>query len=403
MTDTKFRIYGIIHNAVKVLLRRGQWTRHKIIGTKGINCNKITKKEAVALWYNFIENSIVPNPNMFKGFHYAGYILESRQWCLPSWIWTNAAIVRLYVKEGQLEKAKSLGANLEKMQQSCGGWIVRYDHDSRGDIPMLAPNDSAYIANNAFLSLYRATNEIKYLTIALRCADWIMTTCRFDSMVLTGYNIRDKKWDTNNIIVDVGFTAGLFADLFEITHEEKYKEYLIKFSKKYIELFFDPQAHLFATSIDKNDNRQGGFFARGQAWALEGLISAYRITSDECIREVIEKNISAILDCMNDDGSWPYVLNRKLMGNDCKGVSVIAKSLMEWYVITGDEKLANTVNKSLSWCVNHTLSEGKGRGGIYSYSTEGAIVKDFYTSCAFVYASAYAIELENLLKRYNLI
>lgn len=46
--------------------------------------------------------------------------------------------------------------------------------------------------------------------MAKRCADWIIETARPDGMVYIGFNIRDNKWDKNCVIVDVGFTAGLF-------------------------------------------------------------------------------------------------------------------------------------------------------------------------------------------------
>ena len=44
-----------------------------------------------------------------------------------------------------------------------------------------------------------------------------------------------------------------------------------------------------------------------------------------------------------------------------------------------------------------TCNKGVAKGGIFSYSVEGAIVQSLYTSCAFVYSSAYAIELQKKL------
>lgn len=77
---------------------------------------------------------------------YAGYIAECNEWCLPSWIWTNAATIRMYCTTNNLLEAKALADRLAEKQQDCGGWIVRNDYDKHGAIPMLAPNDSAYIA-----------------------------------------------------------------------------------------------------------------------------------------------------------------------------------------------------------------------------------------------------------------
>lgn len=88
------------------------------------------------------------------------------------------------------------------------------------------------------------------------------------------------------------------------------------------------------------------------------------------------------------------------MGKDCKAVSVIAWSLMQWSKLNPqDEKLKVACNKAYKWCVVHTETEGDYSGGIFSYSVEGAIVHHMYTNTAFVYASAYAIELKKMLQK----
>ena len=354
--------------------------------------------DAFPLWMEFINNSIIRKEQDFVGTHFAGYVLENSEWCLPSWIWTNAALVRMYCSMGDLQKAKDLGEQLAERQQECGGWIVRNDYDKNGAIPVLAPNDSAYIANNAFLTLYEATNEDCYLTIAKRCADWIIDTARPDSLVYTGFNTRDNKWDKNCVIVDTGFTAGLFVHLVEITGNKKYSDFLERFVKRYIDLFYLSEKKGFCTSIDKNDIPQGGMFARGQAWALEGLIPAYKVIKDELIKEVIDNTVETLLKEQLRNGGWSYNLTRKLMGEDCKAISVIAKDMMDWYAYTKDRRILESAKRALDWCCKHTAIEGEAKGGIFSYCVEGAIVKDLYTSCAFVYASAYAIELRKQIE-----
>ncbi len=397
MSELLFRLYAYAHLFAKKLLKRDTLSANTKI-LSGLNAKISTTKETSQIWRTFVESSRIRQSGSFDGFHYAGYILEKSEWCLQSWIWTNAAIVRLYIATGEIDKAVKLGEKLMSKQQECGGWIVRNDYDAQGAIPMLAPNDSAYIANNAFLSLFHATGDERYLTVAKRCADWIMDTCRDDSMVYTGYNMRDDKWDKNNIIVDVGFTAGLFANLYMTSKESKYRDFLEKFIKQYIILFYNPEFKGFATSIDKNNNQQGGYFGRGQAWALEGLIPAYMVLKDDGVKAVIEDTIQNLVTRQNSDGSWSYNLSRKLMGNDCKGVSVIAKSISDWYLITKEKHLLLTVDKAYEWCRHHTVATGDARGGIFSFCTEGAIVRDLYSSCAFVYASAYAVELESFLQ-----
>ncbi len=266
---------------------------------------------------------------------------------------------------------------------------------------MLAPNDSAYIANNTFITLYEKTKDEKYLNIARKCADWIIETARSDGMVFTGYNMRDQKWDKNCVIVDVGFTGGLFARLFEHTNDDKYLAFLKRFIERYIELFYIPDKEGFCTSIDKDNKRQGGMFSRGQAWALEGLIPAYKVLKDNRIKQVIDGTVVTLLRKQLRNGGWSYNLTKPLLGEDCKAVSVIAKDMMEWYKITKDVRIRESAQKALQWCCNHTATEGEAAGGIFSFCMEGAIVHNHYSSCAFVYASAYAVELSEMLKGCN--
>lgn len=398
MDETKYKLYGFFHKQAKRLLSR-QKPFDKPTNTLSKLEKGCTENEAVRLWNKFVENSLITKSSSFRGTHYAGFIEERNEWCLPGWIWTNAAIVKHYCELGMPDIAKKLAYELTKYQQKCGGWIVRNDYDSKGEIPMLAPNDSAYIAQNAFIVLFEITGEQEYLDIAMRCADWIIETARPDGLVYTGYNMRDGKWEKGAVIVDTGFTAGLFAKLVELTNEKRYQNFLDKFVDRYVELFYIGKKKGFCTSIGEQNQKQGGMFARGQAWALEGLIPAYNVLKKDNIKHIIDNTIETLLGQQLQNGGWSYNLTRQLMGEDCKGVPVIAKDIIDWYAVTGDSRIICSARKALDWCFRHTARDGEAIGGIFSYNVEGSIVKNLYTSCAFVYASIYAIELKKLLEQ----
>ena len=359
----------------------------------------VDDEDAENVWRQFIENSVIPTEYKNAGLHYAGYILDCESWCLPSWVWTNAAIIRMYCRIGEIEKAKELSDNLISKQDKCGGWIVRNDYDSKGAVPVLAPNDSAYAANNGCIEVYLVTGEDKYLDAAVKCGEWIIETAREDGMVHVGYDTRDKQWQTKHNIVDIGFTAALFAKLYQVTKEERYKDFLKRFTAKYIELFYIPALKGFATSLDANDQQLGGMFGRGHAWALEGLIPAYEVLKDEKLKTVIDDTIDTLLRLQDRSGGWAYNLSRPLMGIDCKATPIIALAIANWRY---DEKAKSTVNNALRWTIRHTSPDGNSTGGIFSYTTEGAIVHHMYTWTAFVYSSAYAIELKRKVESLDL-
>lgn len=359
--------------------------------------------EAAALWPDFLEASEIPNGYRNAGIHYAGYIQNCMEWCLPSWMWTNAALVRYYCSVGKIERAKKLGDLIIGQQQQCGGWIVRNDYTRKGVSPQLAPNDSCYIALNCCLSLYETTGEQRYLDSAIRNAKWTEETARPDGMVWFAYDTKKEEWIKDRNIVDTGFTAGLFAKLYEITKEEHYLCFLQRFITSYIKAFYMPNEKCFSTAIGENDCQYGGAFGRGQGWALEGLIPAYRVLKDENIKKVIKECVGTLLNLQLKNGGWSYNLLKPMMGEDCKAVPVIARCLLEWYEI-GDKnsQIIHAVKKALEWCAKHTVSVGDAKGGIFSYTIEGAVVHHMYTSTAFIYGSSYALEVYNTISNKGL-
>lgn len=362
----------------------------------------ICDEKSLTYWELFISSSVIPAGFRYGGLHHAGFISDNiNEWCLPSWIWTNAALVRLYCSTGDLDKATRIADLLMELQQECGGWLVRFDYSKQGAIPTLAPNDSAYIANNAFLELFKVTKDIDYLTVAIKCADWIIETARPDGMVWSGFDMKLKVWIKNHNIVDIGFTAALFANLYEITLDSKYKVFLNRFVTQYIKLFYNPKSRGFATSLNEFDKQFGGIFGRGQAWALEGLIPAYRVLKTKEISDIIEEVVSNLLKMQLQNGGWAYNFTKPYLGEDCKAVSVIAKNLLEWNQIMPNPSIIISARKALIWCQNHTCNSGVQKGGIFSFNMEGAIIHNLYTRTAFVYSSAYAIELYINLNNYG--
>lgn len=353
---------------------------------------------AAEAWRKFLDNSRISDNYKYGGLHYTGYILSNiNNWCLPSWIWTNAALIRYYCDNDELKKAIELGELLMKNQLDNGGWIVRNDYNEKGAIPILAPNDSAYIANNAFLELYKVTSEEKYLIAAMKCADWIMSIAREDGLVWTGFNTRDEKWITDYVIVDTGFTAALFANLVKITGNPGYRKFLDKFVVRFIDLFYDCNNGGFYTSVNHKNKKIGGMFARGQAWALEGLIPAWEVLGTKLLYETIDNTIRNILNRQMKNGGWSYNFHKTFLGQDCKGIPVIGLNLMRWNNYFPSKEIIKSSVNALNWCERNTAKNNEYEGGIFSFCMEGAVVHNHYSSTAFVYSSAYALELNKKL------
>lgn len=348
------------------------------------------------LWLHFIKNSRIPEGYFYSGLYYGGYILDGhRGWCLPSWVWTNGAIVRLYSRLGKKEMVAELADKFVKLQLDNGGWLVRLDYNLDDIVPVCAPNDSAYIAASVMLEAHELLGSKVYLNSALRCAEWVIETSLKNGLVSTAYDMKKRRWTSGNIIVDVGFTAVLFSKLILAGHDStgKFKNFLDKFIAQYILCFFDSKTRLFHTSVNSQYKGEGGYFSRGQAWALEGLISAYLVSPTKELKMVIESTVMKLLELQCKGGAWHYNLSKKYLGLDCKGAPVIAKSLITWYNINPDVRILDSAKRALDWCKKNTsLNEDRSLGGIFAYSMEGAIVHNLYSNATMVYTSAYAYE-----------
>ena len=359
-------------------------------------CFRRLNKFEYDLWLQFIENARIPNGYFNARLFYGGYILDrQRGWCLPSWVWTNGAIVRLYCRLDRKREVAELANIFLNLQIDNGGWLVRLDYDIEDIVPVCAPNDSAYIAASVMLEAYGLLGAKEYLYSAIRCADWIIEESLKEGLVRTAFDLKKRQWTKGNIIVDIGFTAVLFSKLILGGHDStgRYKNFLDNFTTQYIRYFFDTCTHLFHTSLNSNYEGEGGYFSRGQAWALEGLISTYLVSPTTELELVIESTINKLLELQTNGGSWHYNLSKKYLGLDCKGAPVIAKSLIDWYKISDDTRVLNSAKKALSWCVENTsLIDDSSLGGIFAYSMEGAIVHNLYSNATMVYTSAYAYE-----------
>lgn len=368
-------------------LKKNEWKHQPILENNNTDVNET--------WWDLIFNSKVPNGYLNTGLYQTAFCLEKKVPVLSSWIWTSAAIGRLTYEYNYNEYCIEIADIFISLQKEDGGWIVRNDQDYKNILPAYAPNDSSYIARHSLLNAFKLTKDLKYLIAAEECANWVIdNTNKFGLVPTNIYNV------DQNMIVDIGFTMSLFSELYVITKDKKYFYYLQNFSDVFIDYFYDDQLNLFSTSIDNFGNKAGGYFSRGQAWALEGLIDAYKVIRSEKLFKVIESNINELVDRQNKDGGWNYNFSRQFLGIDNKGIAIIGNVIADWFQYTTPDNRAELIKaatKALKWCKLHTKKTGVFKGAIFGFCFEGAITKFFCTETAFLYSNAYALLLEKKL------
>ena len=118
--DSLYKTYCWAHKTAKVLLRRYNTSNDYARAAK---CNirlGASDVECPLLWRRFIFNATIPHNEDNEGSLYAGYIMEAQKWCLPSWIWTSAASVRLFVENDETGLVDNAITHLVECQDNRG-------------------------------------------------------------------------------------------------------------------------------------------------------------------------------------------------------------------------------------------------------------------------------------------
>ncbi len=351
----------------------------------------------------------------FKGTFLPAFDLTYKTYRLNSWIWISGIVIKLLCKVYQdtgVEKYHSLaiqcGEYILKNQISKGpnkgAFMVRWDigvDSPIGIIPWLAPNDAAFLATHGLLSLYNLTHDESYLNSAFDVGHWILNQGMEPSgQLYVGFRLDRNEWDKSRLYVDAGFTAILFEALYNLTKEKKWKDALKIFIDFFIQKFYVDEGFFYKTWFDSG-KMDRNIFARGQAWALDGLISAFSLFEDKKYLDVILKVARYLVKKQNSNGSWNYFLNFRLLGECAKATPIIAYHLLRIYEICFEEEILLSAQEALIWCRNHQIESNhkvkQARGGIHSFTYEGASSSMREVDTIFTYSVAYyLLALERL-------
>ncbi len=150
---------------------------------------------------------------------------------------------------------------------------------------------------------------------------------------------------------------------------------------------------LFPEWKDRPDQLPAKVFARGQAWAILGLDSAWQLCPDQGLVRKIRTVTDYLLNHQSTDGCWVHDLRRPETGADIKGTAAITWALLEassaFQASGGDgEKLKDAVHRA--WTAlkeNQQKSlDGPLPGALLDEGEEGAIIyyrnRPMYTAYA---------------------
>lgn len=156
---------------------------------------------------------------------------------------------------------------------------------------------------------------------------------------------------------------------------------------------WSPGTPLFPEWKQRPDQLPAKIFARGQAWAVLGLNSAWQLRPDEGLAQSVRTVIDYLLRHQRSDGCWVHDLRRPETGVDIKGTAAIGWALLEAlsaYQASGGDagKLKEAVHRA--WAAleenQKKVFDGPLPGALLDEGEEGAIIyyrnRPMYTAYA---------------------
>lgn len=119
--DFRYRFYCLMHKTAKKALGKHVEANDYAKVKNSIIKLGVLRRDCLPLWNRFIYNSVIPATEECSGSLYAGYIADTKKWCLPSWIWTTAASVRVFANSDKTDLLKCVVGYLIDNQTNAGG------------------------------------------------------------------------------------------------------------------------------------------------------------------------------------------------------------------------------------------------------------------------------------------
>jgi hypothetical protein len=372
------------------------------------------------------------NPNSpFQGGLYLFYDLDAGVYRTPHWIWNWGPSIRLLLDAAQIPECSSRFGRelLVKTAASIGATSLRYQiddvsHPANGLVTSrwkphsrhpygyyenINSSDANFLAGWGWTALYEATGRVEFLQSAIKLAentDRLMT--QYDIIPqdylpdLGLWSDLSLKW-TVHTLNESGFGVEGFAELFRVTGEERFRI----MGQKYIEQHltcFQREDGLWERLWNRLENRAlpCDYGTRGQAWPMEGILAAYRLSHDRKYLRIAEQMAGHFLKWQYPEGCWAFIFNRPLneVGADEKGTPIWSYLLYQLYRHTQNPGYLKAARQALHWCVQNQYQspDPEAVGGLVGCNPHSGVVYRpwFHTCCSYTSAFLGLATLEEI-------
>lgn len=373
--------------------------------------------------YEFTLRSQNKNPNSpgYGGLHLF-YDLEARTYRSSYWMWGWGPTVRFLLDVSDQEAFLRQREQLQTVAREIGECSLRHlwhepgtpfdqialsrylggqslPHGFQGAITFA---DSLFLAGWAWVPLYERFGENRYLDLTRRlvlASDEVMDDFE---VIPHSYYVDSGEW-TPQTIDECGFGMEGYAEAYRTTKDPLFRTIGQRFLKQHIDLFEQPNG-----GWARRYNRLTGEFTyktshvRGQGWAMEGLLAAYRLMPTAKNLERCRNMADNFVEHQREGGYWSFNYDQPVeeVGISEKGTALWSWLLYRTYHYTKDEKYLESARKALNWCLENRYvgPDIEARGSIPGTTDQSAVFYRpwFKVSCTYTTAFFGLAVLEEL-------
>ena len=256
-------------------------------------------------------------------------------------------------------------------------------------------SDAGFLVGWAWIPLYRATGDARYLEAAVRFSNATERLVERFGLIPQEY-LPGQDGFTDFTIDESGFGTEGIAAVFEATGDEHYADFCRRYMEEHLSIF-EREDGLWERRYNHGAKKieQTEFMTRGLGWAMEGLLATHRASRNAqggvAVRylEKAEKMAGFMMRHQNADGSWSYQCTKtpEDVGVDEKGVALWSLLFYMLYAESGKAQHLTAARRALHWCLNeqYSGSDREAQGGIPGVSPQSGVIYRpwFRLSCTY--------------------
>jgi hypothetical protein len=359
-----------------------------------------------------------PQSLTYKGL-YLFYDLEAKTYRTTTWIWSWGPCVKLLLdsansslldnafdKDFLMDKANEIGLKSTEFQVNrpdhitdglgSGRWDPKHFsgvYNNYGYIELLAGGaDSNFLSGWAWIPLYKATKNSRYLECAKKLAETTGRLIHLYDIIPQDYIPEINEWTDRTLNESVFGMEGL-AELYLLTKDERIKEIGKKYIDQHVEKLHRKDGLWDFSYFTKTGERVLIKNTRGLGWAMMGLLAANKMLPDREYLDMAIKLASRIIEYQAEEGYVTCVFDEPVekVGIDDKSTPLWSLLLYRLFKFTNREEHLTAARKALNWCIENQYlgTEENAKGGFVGVNKFSGIVNREWYPMTCLYSTAF--------------